>query len=55
MQTIVNCADHFLDMNVFETSEQLDFATDASGTIGFGGFFNGKWVFWKLVSEIFDF
>ena len=31
----------FLDLHIFQTSEQLRFYTDASGTIGFGCFFDG--------------
>ena len=35
----------FLDQDIFSTSDQLNFYTDASGTKGFGCFFNGRWTF----------
>ena len=35
----------FLDRNMFITSKQICFYTDASGKIGYGCFFNGKWAF----------
>ena len=33
----------FVDLNVFATSIELNFYMDASGKIGFGCFFNGRW------------
>ena len=37
----------FLDLHIFETSEQLGFFTDASGKIGFGCYYSGtgRWTF----------
>ena len=35
----------FIDLNKFETSETLQFYSDASGKIGFGAIFNKKWLF----------
>ena len=37
----------FLDMNMEQTSEILNFYTDASGKLGYGCFFDGKWMFGK--------
>ena len=35
----------FIDQDMFQTSRQMNFFTDASGKIGFGCFFNGKWCY----------
>ena len=35
----------FLDRNMFLTSEQLNFYTDASGKIGYGCFYDGRWMY----------
>ena len=34
----------FIDVNCFETSQTLQFYTDASQKIGYGCFFNGRWL-----------
>ena len=35
----------FIDQDMFATSKQLNFFTDASGKMGYGCFFDGKWTF----------
>ena len=41
----------FLDQNVFETSQLLNFSTDASGKIGFGCVFRDAWTFGKWSAQ----
>ena len=35
----------FIDLNAFKTSKEINFYMDASGSIGYGCFFAGKWAF----------
>ena len=35
----------FIDLEMFATSDELDFFTDSSGTIGYGCFFDGRWTY----------
>ena len=35
----------FTDRNMFQMSIELSFYTDASGSIGFGCFFDGRWIY----------
>ena len=37
----------FTDLHKFETSVEIDFTTDASGKIGFGCYFDGRWCYGK--------
>ena len=36
----------FVDLDKFETSQELEFYTDALGKIGMGAFFKGKWMYY---------
>ena len=40
----------FINLAMFPTSDELDFYTDSSGTIGYGYFFDGRWTYgiWSL-------
>ena len=35
----------FVDRDMFSTSHEINFYTDASGRIGYGTFFNGRWLY----------
>ena len=35
----------FVDLKAFQTSQEIQFYTDVSGTIGYGSFFAGRWHF----------
>ena len=43
----------FIDWNIIVTSQQLNFYTDASGKIGYGCFFDGRWTCsqWSVTVE----
>ena len=44
----------FIDQDMYLTSTELSFFTDASGKIGFGCYFDGKWSFGEWEKKFLD-
>ena len=44
----------FLDQEMFRTSQEIDFYTDASRKIGFGCYFNKRWAFGSWMKKLLN-